>query len=179
MTNQTSGKTQKLVSCLLSLVSNLRILGIDPGTSLIGWGIIDVKGNNYNAVDFGFLKTGTNIRNADRVKDVYDFFIKLIKKYQPNYLGIESLFFFKNIKTVLKVSEIRGVLMLACAEKGLIIREFTPLQVKQAISGYGRADKKQVERMVEMILKIKIGKNPDDVTDALAIAICCANTTEY
>lgn len=157
----------------------MRILGIDPGTSLIGYGIIDVSGKNYTAVDFGCLKTASNIPNTERVLDVYNFFKKLIKKYKPDYLAIESLFFFKNIKTVLKVSEIRGVLLLAAAEQGLEIKEFTPLQVKQAVSGYGRADKKQVQRMVEMILGQKIKNVPDDAVDALAIAICCANTKEY
>src|SRR3989338_2841605 len=97
----------------------MRILGIDPGTSLIGYGIIDVDGKNYKAVDFGDLKTGVNIRNADRVKTVYDFFDKLIKKYRPDKLALESLFFFKNAKTVIKVSEIRGVLMLVAARNGL------------------------------------------------------------
>ncbi len=172
----------------------MRILGVDPGTSLIGYGIIETNGKKYEAVDFGFLKTLSNIPNAERVAEVYDFFTKLIKKHEPDYLSIESLFFFKNIKTVLKVSEIRGVLLLTAARQGIEIREFTPLQVKQAVSGYGRADKKQVQRMVEMILGIKINPDekpsglrpkrlrnrvPDDAVDALAIAICCANTKEY
>lgn len=128
-------------------------------------------------VDFGVLRTQPNIANAGRVSEVYNFFKKLIKKYQPDVLSIESLFFFKNIKTVLKVSEIRGVLLLAAADQGLDIHEFTPLQVKQAVSSYGRADKKQVQRMVELILGIKISeKVPDDAVDALAIAICAALT---
>lgn len=166
----------------------MRILGIDPGTSLIGYGIIDsdpshahiggASGHPYQTVDFGVLRTESNTSNADRVKTVYDFFKKLIKKYQPDVLSIESLFFFKNIKTVLKVSEVRGVLLLAAADQGLDIHEFTPLQVKQAVSSYGRADKKQVQRMVELILGIKITeKTPDDAIDALAIAICCALET--
>ncbi len=157
----------------------MRILGIDPGTSLIGYGIVDVVEKGYKAVDFGFLKTASNIHNSERVVEVYNFFRKLIKKYKPDSLAIESLFFFKNIKTVLKVSEIRGVLLLTAAEQNIEIREFTPLQVKQAVSGYGRADKKQVQRMVEMILGQKIKDVPDDAVDALAMAICCANTKEY
>lgn len=157
----------------------MKILGIDPGTSLIGYGIIDNDKNKYKVIDFGFLKTPANIANADRVKTVHDFFKKLIKKYKPEYLAIESLFFFKNIKTVLQVSEIRGILLLTAAEQGLEIKEFTPLQVKQAVSGYGRADKKQVQRMVEMIIGQKIKNVPDDTVDALAIAICCENTREY
>lgn len=153
----------------------LRILGIDPGTSLIGWGIID----GLSAIDFGAFKTKSNIPNRDRVKDVFDFFSKLIKKYNPDVISVESLFFFKNAKTVMQVSEIRGVLLLAGAHAGIEIREFTPLQIKQAISGYGRADKAQVERMVMMILRLTIPPKPDDVADALALAICAANTVRY
>lgn len=157
----------------------MRILGIDPGTSLIGYGIIDVDGKNYKAVYFGDLKTGKNIRNADRVKTVYDFFDKLIKKYRPDKFALESLFFFKNAKTVIKVSEIRGVLMYAAAKNNVEIAEFTPLQVKQAVSSYGRAEKIQVQNMVKLILDLETTPKPDDVADALALAICCANTVEY
>lgn len=157
----------------------MRILGIDPGTSLIGYGIIDVNGKNYNAVDFGDFKTGVNIKNADRVIDVYNFFDKLIKKFKPNKIAIESLFFFKNSKTVIKVSEVRGVLMYAAAKNDIGIKEFTPLQVKQAVSGYGRAEKAQVQKMVKLILGLDSIPKPDDAADALAIAICCANTVVY
>lgn len=153
-------------------------MGIDPGTSLIGYGIIDADGKNYKAVYFGDLKTGKNIRNADRVKSVHDFFEKLIKKYQPDKIALESLFFFKNAKTVIKVSEIRGVLMYVAAKNGVEIAEFTPLQVKQAVSSYGRAEKAQVQKMVQLILNLKAIPKPDDIADALAIAICCANTTD-
>lgn len=152
-----------------------RILGIDPGTSLIGWGIID----GLEAVDFGALRTASNIHNRDRVADVYDFFAKLIKKHQPDLIALETLFFFKNAKTVMAVSEIRGVLLLVAAHAGIEVREFTPLQIKQAISGYGRADKSQVQTMVKLVLKLKETPKPDDVSDALALAICCANTTKY
>ena len=157
----------------------MRILGIDPGTSLIGYGIIDVDGKNYKAINFGDLKTGVNIRNAERVVEVYNFFDKLIKKHQPDKLALESLFFFKNAKTVIKVSEIRGVLMYAAAKNGIEITEFTPLQVKQAVASYGRAEKIQVQNMVKLILNLKNIPRPDDAADALAIAICCANSVVY
>lgn len=157
----------------------MRILGIDPGSSLIGYGIIDISGKNYLAIDYGDLKTGVNIRNADRVADVYDFFDKLIKKFEPDKVAIESIFFFKNAKTVVKVSEIRGVLMYAAAKNGIEIAEFTPLEVKQAISGYGRAEKMQVQKMVKLILGLETIPKPDDAADALAIAICCGNTLVY
>ena len=157
----------------------MRILGIDPGTSLIGFGVIDVDGKNYKAVHFGDLKTGINIKNSDRVVTVYDFFDKLIKKYQPDKLALESLFFFKNAKTVIKVSEIRGVLMCVAAKNGISLAEFTPLQVKQAVTSYGRAEKAQVQNMVKMILGLNTIPKPDDTADALALAICCANTVTY
>ena len=157
----------------------MRILGIDPGTSLIGYGIVDINGKNYRAVDYGDLKTGVNIRNADRVFDVYNFFDKLIKKLKPDKIALESLFFFKNAKTVIKVSEIRGVLLYVAAKNGIEIAEFTPLQVKQAVSGYGRAEKAQVQKMVKLILELDTIPKPDDAADALALAICCANTVSY
>lgn len=157
----------------------MRIMGIDPGTSLIGYGIIDVIGKNYTTVAFGDFKTGVNIRNADRVLDVYNFFDKLIKKHQPGKIALESLFFFKNAKTVVKVSEIRGVLTYVAAKNGLEIAEFTPLQVKQAVSSYGRAEKFQVQKMVQLILNLKAPPKPDDAADALALAICCANSVVY
>ena len=153
----------------------MRILGIDPGTSLIGWGIID----GLSPVDFGAFRTQSNIHNKDRVKNVFDFFSELITKHQPDVVALEQLFFFKNAKTVMAVSEIRGVLMLIAALHGVEVREFTPLQIKQAVSGYGRAGKDQVGRMIMMILNLKIAPKPDDVSDALALAICCANTTRY
>ncbi len=157
----------------------MRILGIDPGTSLIGFGIIDADGKTYHAVDFGPCRTASNIENRDRVKDIYDFFTKLIKKHKPDIIAIEKLFFFKNAKTVMAVAEIRGVLMLIAALHGIEVREFTPLQIKQAVSGYGRAGKDQVERMIMLILKLKTPPKPDDVSDALALALCCANTVQY
>ncbi len=157
----------------------MRILGIDPGTSLIGYGAVDVVGKDYKVLDFGVLKTGVNIKNADRVKTVYDFFDKLIRKHQPDKVALESLFFFKNAKTVIKVSEIRGVLMYAAAKNNIEIAEFTPLQVKQAVTSYGRAEKAQVQNMVKMILGLKVIPHPDDAADALALAICCANSVSF
>lgn len=157
----------------------IRILGIDPGTSLIGFGIIDYDQKKYKPVEYGVLKTASNIKNQNRVLDVYNFFEKLIKKYQPEKIALESIFFFKNNKTVIGVSEIRGVILLIAAKLGLIISEFTPLQVKQAVTGYGRAEKNQVQKMTQLILGLKSIPKPDDAADALAIAICCANTILY
>ncbi len=157
----------------------MRILGIDPGTSLIGYGIIDFDGKKYIMVDCGDFKTPSNTKNRERVATVYNFFNKLIAKHKPDKISLESLFIFKNSKTVIQVSELRGVIMLAAVNSGVAIDEFTPLQVKQAVSGYGRAEKDQVQRMVSLILGQKNIPGPDDVADALALAICCANTIVY
>ncbi len=150
----------------------MRILGIDPGTSLIGYGIVDNLGTTYKSVDHGECRTTPKIPNQDRVTIIYDFFDKLIKKNKPDVVAIEDLFFFKNAKTVIKVSEIRGVLLLVAMQNGIEVREFTPLQVKQSVTNYGKADKTQVGRMVQLILDLKEIPRPDDVADALAIAIC-------
>jgi crossover junction endodeoxyribonuclease RuvC len=156
-----------------------RIIGIDPGTSLLGYGVIDIKNGNYKAIAYSTIETLPGLTNAQRVKDVYNSVDKLMKKYRPDTLALEKLFFFKNTKTVTAVSEIRGVLLLCAALQGLVIREFTPLQVKQAVSMYGRASKEQVQVMVKTILDLPDIPRPDDVADALAIAICSANTIEY
>jgi crossover junction endodeoxyribonuclease RuvC len=155
------------------------ILGIDPGTSLIGYGVIEYSNYTYKALEYGAFRTEKNIENRDRVKDVHTFFQNLIKKHNPDRVSIEALFFFKNEKTVIKVSEIRGVLLLSAALHNTTIQEFTPLQVKQSVTGYGKADKEQVQRMVTMILGLKETPKPDDVADALALAICSANTIVY
>lgn len=157
----------------------MRILGIDPGTSLIGYGVVETTTKNCRAVAFGDFRTPPGAANSHRVVPIYDFFLKLIKKYRPQKLAVESLFFFKNQKTATAVSEIRGIIILAAAKCGLDIVEFTPLQVKQAVSGYGRADKGQVQQMVKLILGLDQIPKPDDTADALAIAICCANTVRY
>ena len=153
----------------------MKILGIDPGTALIGWGIIE----DTAMIECGALRTKSNIQNRERVQEVFDFFTALIKKHKPDIVALEKLFFFKNAKTVMQVSEIRGVLLLAAARLGRETREFTPLQIIQAISGYGRAGKDQVQRMVMLILGLKTAPKPDDVTDALALAICTTNTVQY
>jgi len=154
-------------------------LGIDPGTSLIGYGVIDYDKKNYTPVKFGVIRTVINIKNTDRVLSVFDSFNELIKKFKPDKIALESIFFFKNNKTVIAVSEIRGIILLAAAQNGIRPSEFTPLQVKQAVTGYGRAEKNQVQQMIKLILKLKTIPKPDDAADALAIAICCANTILY
>ncbi|MBI2674352.1 MAG: crossover junction endodeoxyribonuclease RuvC [Candidatus Yanofskybacteria bacterium] len=149
------------------------ILGIDPGTTRIGYGVVRQEKNRIFCLDYGILKVGgdkfTGFKEASRELK------KLILKHKPDQAGIEKLFFSKNQKTVMAVSEMRGVLLLTLAENNLPIQEFTPLQVKQSVSAYGRADKGQIQRVVQLLLGLKEPIRLDDAADALAIAICCTN----
>ncbi|HBU07384.1 MAG TPA: crossover junction endodeoxyribonuclease RuvC [Candidatus Magasanikbacteria bacterium] len=147
------------------------ILGIDPGYGRTGWGVIEKIKNEWAVVAYGCIETSVKDPFVDRLVELYNELQKLIKKYEPARVGIEDLFFAKNVKTAMKVGQARGVIILTCMQAGLIVNEFTPLQVKQALTGYGRAEKSQVEKMVQMILKIKTKINPDDAADALAVAI--------
>jgi len=156
----------------------MRILGIDPGTTIIGYGLVETSGNNLRPLDFGVFKTAAT-ETSNRISTIYDFFEKLLKKHKPDMAAIEKLFFFKNAKTITRVSETRGVLLLALEKNGVETREFTPLQVKQSVSNYGRADKLQVQKNISLILGLKEIHQPDDAADALAIAICCANTAKW
>lgn len=154
----------------------MRILGIDPGTSIIGYGIINVDKGEMTCIKQGVITTEKNLATSERVCDIFNFLTALLKKEEIDTAAVEKLFFFKNAKTVIQVSEIRGVILLALRLADIEVREFTPLQVKQAVSSYGKATKQQVQQMVKLILSLKEIPKPDDVADALAIAICCANT---
>lgn len=152
------------------------ILGVDPGTAIVGYGIIKKEGSNLEFLDYGCIRTEMDFSTAERLHFVKRDFQKIIKKYKPEQIGVEDLFFFKNLKTAIKVSQARGVILCTAAENKIPVFEYTPLQVKQAVSGYGRAEKKQVQKMVQLILKLKEIPKPDDAADALAVAICCAHT---
>ena len=151
-------------------------LGIDPGTTRIGYGVIQSERNKMTCVAYGIISNTGKDKLFD-FKETEKKLSALIKKYKPDMAGVEKLFFFKNQKTVMAVSEMRGVIMLTLAKHSLPVHEFTPLQVKQNISAYGRAGKDQVQRMVQVLLSIKEPIKPDDAADALAIAICSAHTT--
>lgn len=151
------------------------ILGIDPGTTRVGFGLIESNRGHLNPLHFGTIEP----KNRDRTKDmleVYEAVSKIIQKHKPDSVGIEKLFFFNNQKTALGVSETRGAIIISVAKAGIPIYEFTPLQVKQSVSSYGRAGKDQVQKMVKIILGIEGEIKPDDAADALAIAICCAHS---
>ncbi|MBI2068685.1 MAG: crossover junction endodeoxyribonuclease RuvC [Candidatus Yanofskybacteria bacterium] len=154
------------------------ILGIDPGTTRIGFGVIESAKNHLTVLDYGIISTPGKDRSLD-YKLISEGLSKLIAAYKPERAGVEKLFFSKNLKTVMSVSEARGVIMLTLANHGIPIMEPAPQQVKQAVSAYGSAGKAQVERMVRLILKIQGTIKPDDAADALAIAICAANNNIY
>ena len=152
------------------------ILGIDPGTARTGFGIIKKTKdkNKLKTIDYGCITTDPALSDGKRLKIINDELNKLIKKYQPDILAVENVYFFKNLKTAMPVSQAKGVILLTAAKKKIPVYEFTPLQVKMTIVGYGRADKKQIQKMVKVLLNLKEVPRPDDAADALAIAICCA-----
>lgn len=150
----------------------LKILGIDPGTAITGYGIVEYWGNRYKIVEYGVIRSSKTEELAARLNEIYKGICQLIETHQPDYIAIEELFFNKNVKTALLVGQARGVMMLAAYQKGIPIYEYTPLQVKQAVVGYGRAEKQQVQFMVKALLNLQEIPRPDDAADALAIAIC-------
>lgn len=152
------------------------ILGIDPGTSIVGFGIVKKEKNGLNCEEYGCIKTAPKISSSEKLLQIERELDSLIKKNQPDEIALEKLFFFKNIKTAIGVAEARGVILAVCAKNNKTVHEFTPLQIKQAVSCYGRADKKQVQKMVKLILNLKDLPKPDDAADALACAITCANS---
>lgn len=148
------------------------ILGIDPGYAILGYGVIEMKGNHFKVLGYGAITTDAKMDMPDRLKVLYDSLMNIIAEFNPDTCAIEELFFNTNATTAIKVGQARGVTILACANSSLEIDEYTPLQIKQAITGYGRADKKQVQSMVKGILNLKEVPKPDDTADALAAAIC-------
>ena len=152
------------------------ILGIDPGTTIIGYGLIEKLSDKLKIIKYGCIKTEPKYSTAERLDQLDQELIKLIKKYKPDKMAVEDIFFFKNQKTIIKVSQARGVVLMRGARMKIPVFEYTPLQVKQAVTSYGRADKKQVQEMVKLLLKLEKIPKPDDAADALAIAICCAHS---
>lgn len=150
----------------------MRILGIDPGTATVGWGVIEVNGNQTTAVAFGHISTSKDIPLHERLAEISRDLETIIKKYQPEEAAVEELFFFKNQKTVISVAQARGCILLTLENLCVSISGYTPLEVKQALTNYGRADKSQVQLMVKMLLKLAAIPKPDDVADALALALC-------
>lgn len=148
------------------------IMGIDPGFAITGYGIVEYEGNKFSVLNYGAITTEASMQLPERLLYVYDRLQELIEEYKPEVVAIEELFFNKNIKTALTVGHGRGVAVLAAAKAGIEVFEYTPLQVKQSVVGYGRADKAQIQHMVKAILNLPAIPKPDDVADALAVAIC-------
>lgn len=154
----------------------MTILGIDPGTATTGYGLIKKEGNKLYSIDYGCIETKANMCMPDRLNEILKQTEKIIKEYKPDVMACEELFFFKNAKTVITVAQARGVLIVAGRKNMIPVYEYTPLQIKQALTGYGRAEKKQMQKMVTLLLKLDIIPKPDDAADALAVAICHANS---
>lgn len=150
----------------------MRILGIDPGYAIVGCGVLDYENNHFSVVEYCAITTPAEMDFNRRLEVIYDDMTDLISRTRPDAVSIEKLFFNSNQKTVIDVGQARGVLMLACQKAGLEVFEYTPLQVKQSVVGYGRAEKKQVQEMTRVILSLPKIPKPDDVADALAMAIC-------
>ncbi len=151
------------------------VMGIDPGYAIVGYGIIQYDSGRFKVIDYGAITTDAGTPFNERLESIYDEFISITAKYKPDVMAIEKLFYNTNAKTVIDVGQARGVLMLAAQKSGMKIFEYTPLQVKQSVVGYGRAEKKQVQEMTKRILNLKAVPKPDDTADALAMAICHAH----
>lgn len=155
------------------------VLGIDPGFGRVGYGIIEYRNNKYRAVEYGCITTEAGEKLSTRLKKIYEDLEEVISRYNIDEAAVEELFFNTNITTGIQVAEARGVILLALEKNNIQISEYTPLQVKQALIGYGRADKIQIKNMVKDFLKLEKMPKLDDTTDALAIAICHANSCKY
>lgn len=152
----------------------MRTLGIDPGTAIMGWGVVDEEGGTLALVGCGVLTTPAGMAMPDRLLSLYDDLSRLLREHAPAAAAVEELFFGKNVNTAISVGQARGVALLALAQSGVPIYEYKPTTVKQAVAGYGGADKKQMQEMVRLTLRLPKIPRPDDAADALAIAICHA-----
>ena len=153
----------------------MRILGIDPGYAIVGYGVIDYQNTRFSVVDYGAILTDAGTPFNERLEQIFDETCALMQRHKPDAMAIEKLFYNTNAKTVIDVGQARGALILAAQKNALEIAEYTPLQVKQSVVGYGRAEKKQVQEMTKLILNLPKIPKPDDTADALAIAICHAH----
>lgn len=155
----------------------MRILGIDPGVATIGFGILDFENNKYRLVQCGVISTPAHTPLSERLETIYDDLALLISQMHPDCVSVEELFFNTNITTGISVAHGRGVILLACQKAGVKIYEYTPLQVKQSVVGYGRAEKKQVMEMVKRLCGLNSPPKPDDAADAVALALCHARSS--
>lgn len=155
------------------------IFGIDPGLAISGYGVLSYKGNKFEVLEYGTVTTHSSEEFPNRLKILYDSYTELFNKYNPEAVSIEELFYNKNVKTAISVAQARGIHLLAAVNKSIPLYEYTPLQIKQGIVGYGRAEKRQVQEMVKIILKLDKIPQPDDAADGLAVAICHAHSLKH
>ena len=171
-----------IIGCLLASKGKRKgdgaviILGIDPGLAIVGWGVIEYRNTRFRTLAYGSIQTPAGMRTEERLKAIYEGMKELIETYHPEAMSVEELFFTNNVTTGIRVAEARGVILLSAEQAGIPIQEYTPMQVKQAVVGYGKADKRQVIAMVTRILNLEKPPKPDDTADAIAIAICHAHT---
>ncbi len=152
----------------------MRILGIDPGTGILGFGVIEIERHRSKFIDAGVIRTPVKQADPERLLTIYEELQELIDELKPEVMAVEKLFFAQNVTTAMSVSQARGVVLLLGRKNNLELHEYTPLQIKQAITGYGKADKKQMQEMVRVLLGLDEIPRPDDAADALAAAICCS-----
>ena len=149
----------------------MRVLGIDPGYAIVGWGVLEYTGNRFAPVAYGAICTDKDTPFEQRLTEIYDGMADILDRYKPQALSIEKLYYQHNQTTVIGVAEARGVILLAAAQAGVTVCEYTPMQVKQAVTGYGKAVKKQIQEMTRILLHLPAVPKPDDTADALALAI--------
>lgn len=154
----------------------MRVLGFDPGTATTGYGVVDARGSRLRHVAHGVISTPAHQHFAERLKTIYDEAVRLIETYQPDAIAIERLYFKQNVTTGITVAQARGVIALAAVQYGKPIGEFSPTETKTAITGYGKADKRQMQDMIRLLLNLEAPPRPDDAADALALAICQAHS---
>lgn len=158
---------------------DMRILGIDPGTGILGFGIIEVHAAKHQLVDAGVIRTPVKEDDAVRLETIYDELTDIIASTKPQIMSVEKLFFAKNVTTAMTVAQARGVVLLCGRQAGLELYEYTPMQIKQSVTGYGKADKKQMQEMVRVLLGLAVAPQPDDCADALAAALTHASTMRF
>jgi len=154
----------------------LLILGIDPGLAIVGYSLVEKNANRFTVCDYGVIRTKAGQSNCNRLNQIYNKLVEIIDRYKPDEMAVEELFFNKNVKTAIEVGQARGVILLTGAQSNIVVAEYTPLQVKQAVVGYGRASKQQVQQMIKTLLNLEEIPKPDDAADALAVSVCHGNS---
>jgi crossover junction endodeoxyribonuclease RuvC len=157
----------------------MRILGVDPGSQATGFGAIDSDGSRYALVEFGVIRTRPKLSFPEKLRSIHERIAEVVDRCRPDQMAVENLFYATNVKSALRLGHVRGVAILAGVLRGLPIHEYAPMEVKQAVVGYGRADKEQVQRMVAMLLGMDAAPEPHDAADALAVALCHANQLRF